>query len=808
MASKLTWRLDALRNIGDSVPIQWTPELKHDFDTFKEVLASRLVLSPFDPTLPLIVAVDASDHALGTCLFQELQYTQTGGSQDSDAPVTITQIRYIAFHSRSLSKSERNWHVQRRELAAITMALKLYDDFLFGRQFILYSDHRSLTFLFTQTPINEHFVDYFDTLLRHTFEIRHLSGLQNVLPDFLSRLYYFADSSDGRDGDNKSKSYKQRKGFTFANTSSNQNRSYRPNDVEPFTNSASTKTVAFVQSTHKYSEQNYVIVPEPNRKTLLKEIHHESGHFGADNIVKSVRNQNMNWPGLLQDAIDVVSGCTLCVKFNIKKKGYLPARSVYSYLPGDGYVMDLAGPFSSNSNLYTYLLVMVDVCTRFVILRPLIDKTAKSVAAAMIDAFGIIGLPRFFVASDHGAEWANQLHTMLFQSMQIEKRYATQYHPQGNGIAERYVGTVKKTLAKLLNGNIEDWHNYLPICALLINNKISKKLQSSPFSLMYARNKNAPINYYDVDGELKSKRYMTNDELLKRIDYMSQLVFPAIAEQHKRYTDKLNGKIDAKNVQVNFKPGTYVMHKILHKTNAFAPSYVGPYQVIRQNDGGAYILRDEEGMLMSRNYVASELKAINQEEIIPKSELFEVEAIIQDSGDPQNREYLVKWKNYGKEHNSWVKADDFTDTEFIIEYWKKVKKDHAGKPVKVKKIINDKRKQVKSHIKNDFTPSNIYREIVVAPNLDVDRHIDNRSKVNTNNPPAPSSIPTTVRRNTIPPRSTQAPHSSGGVITRQMSKRHPQLSLANSIDIPHGKRKFGQSNQTSVMTETSKKNRL
>lgn len=299
----------------------------------------------------------------------------------------------------------------------------------------------------------------------------------------------------------------------------NRGTSFKPKSVEQYTNNKATRLVAFAQATHKFSEQNYVIVPEADRKTLLKETHNESGHFGADNIVKSIRNQNMNWSGILQDAIDIVSGCPTCTKFNIKKKGYSPSRSVYCYLPGDGYVMDLAGPFASSSNLYTYLLIMVDVCTRFVILKPLVDKTAKSVAVAMIEAFGIIGLPRFFVASDHGAEWSNQLHTMLFQSMQIEKRYSTQYHPEGNGISERYVGIVKKTLAKLLNGNIEDWHNYLP------------------FSLMYARNMNAPINYYDHQGNLKSKRYMSNEELLKRIDYMGQLVFPAIAEQHQRYSD-------------------------------------------------------------------------------------------------------------------------------------------------------------------------------------------------------------------------------------------------------------------------------
>ncbi|KAI8635871.1 hypothetical protein BD408DRAFT_427046 [Parasitella parasitica] len=84
----------------------------------------------------------------------------------------------------------------------------------------------------------------------------------------------------------------------------------------------------------------------------------------------------------------------------------------------------------------------------------------------------------------------------------------------------------------------------------------------------------------------------------------------------------------------------------------------------------------------------------------------------------------------------------------------------------------------------------------------------NPSKVNTNKPSSSTSSPTTVKHSTTLPHSTQASHSSRGVITRQMSKRHPQLSLANSIDIPQGKRKFGQSNQTNAITERSKKNRL
>jgi PAS domain-containing protein len=226
--------------------------------------------------------------------------------------------------------------------------------------------------------------------------------------------------------------------------------------------------------------------------------------------------------------------------------------------------------------------------------------------------------------------------------MNIEKRYSTAYHPSGNGIAERSVQIMKRTLAKLIDGCTEDWSLYLPITQLLINNRVSKALQSTPFSLFFARDMNAPITYTDKDGNIQRKEYLTHDEMLKRIDYMSQIVFPAIAERQQMVNDLRKGKVDKKNIQVNFTKGSYVMARVRDRHNALSPVYDGPYQVVRRNEGNAYILRDEEGMLISRNFTAEELKGISQDSVVPRSELYEIEAIIDDNGNSNNREYLVK----------------------------------------------------------------------------------------------------------------------------------------------------------------------
>ena len=85
---------------------------------------------PYDPTLLLKLAADASQYGLGTVISHMLP----GGDE-----------RPIAFASRSLSKSEQN-HAQRdKEALALIFGVKKFHAYIFGRKFTLVTDHQSLT---------------------------------------------------------------------------------------------------------------------------------------------------------------------------------------------------------------------------------------------------------------------------------------------------------------------------------------------------------------------------------------------------------------------------------------------------------------------------------------------------------------------------------------------------------------------------------------------------------------------------------------------------------------------------------------
>ncbi|EIE80560.1 hypothetical protein RO3G_05265 [Rhizopus delemar RA 99-880] len=323
----------------------------------------------------------------------------------------------------------------------------------------------------------------------------------------------------------------------------------------------------------------------------------------------------------------------------------------------------------------------------------------------MVDTFSLLGYPRHFVCSDNGSEFKNEILENLFNAMGIDKRYTTPYHPSANGAAERYVQSAKKILAKFLEGATEDWHHYIPSVQLMINNKIFTRLQTTPFSLMFARNINDFIEYRDDAGELKKKEYLPHDELLKRIDYMSQVVFPAIQDRTDLYTKRQKEKADSKNRQSIFPEGSYVMVRDREQYNSLSPVYKGPYRVVRQVQGGAYILRDVDETLMSRNYSPEELKLISQDEIIPKDELYEIEAIINHRGEPGNREYLVRWKNYSKDDDSWLTAEAFTDPESINIYWRKLGKSINQNDEVVKKKNNEAENNKKQKLPSDYAPN-------------------------------------------------------------------------------------------------------
>ncbi|KAG1487530.1 hypothetical protein G6F54_012596 [Rhizopus delemar] len=394
-------------------------------------------------------------------------------------------------------------------------------------------------------------------------------------------------------------------------------------------------------------------------------------------MVKRLHDEGIHWPNLIGDCVKFIKQCKECMRHNIEKRGYHPLRSIYSYYPGDHYAIDLGGPMHTTS-IYgnNYFMVIIDVCTRFSIPHALPDKRADTILRALIDVFSIMGFPTK-LQSDNGTEFKNSLSKDLADSMGYDHKFITPLHPSANGLSERTVQTVKKLLAKATNGVGNDWDIYLPSSQLAMNNRISKRLNSTPFSLMFARKMNEPYGFRSDEhqlNEVNDKPPMSHEELMKRIDYMTDIVFPAITAKTKAQIELEQAKFNNSHRLVDYAPDSHVMVRIPTKSGQLAPAYEGPYTVVRKNQDNAYILRDETGVLMPRAYTTTELKLISNEEVIELDDQgneiksFEIEAVLNHRGPPKNREYLVRWKNYSSEWDEWLIADKFNDPNTLRKY--------------------------------------------------------------------------------------------------------------------------------------------
>jgi len=148
-------------------PFAWTDRCENSFQELKQKLTSAPVLVIPDTSRPFEVYCDASHQGLGCVLMQER--------------------KVVAYASRQLKSHEKNYPTHDLELAAVVFALKIWRHYLYGAQFQVFSDHKSLKYLFDQKELNMRQRRWMEFLKDFDFELLYHPGKANVVADALSR---------------------------------------------------------------------------------------------------------------------------------------------------------------------------------------------------------------------------------------------------------------------------------------------------------------------------------------------------------------------------------------------------------------------------------------------------------------------------------------------------------------------------------------------------------------------------------------------------------------------------------------------
>jgi hypothetical protein len=673
--SSIAAPLEAIKNTKVLTEI-WTNEHEKSLQLLKDVLYSSVILSMPNHELPFKVATDSSQFGVGAVLYQE----------EDD------KIFYIQFFAKALSKGQINYPATKRELLAIVLALKAFRYYLIGKKFELYTDHKSLIYLFTAKEPSYMLLNWFEQLSEFQFVAFHRPGIEMVLPDALSRLFdNFKLSKGGSESDvsdcisvNVAKVVQRCatcKGRVARGCSSGLCKHHclgcgihpvvaQSSNAEQLEQEWLIDDVDSdrLKSLFKEFAENVVkkrIPTEEEQKLLVKQ-EHEFSHASTSQMFTSLFRKGWYWQTMKSDCSKTANSCPQCLRFNIVRQGYHPLTTITASLPFDHIAIDLAQPSGTSQDGNNFILVITDICTRFTILKAIPDKTALTVARWLYQTFCDFGLPKI-VQSDNGTEFVNAVLKKMKKHCAFSHRLISSYHPQANGVAEAHVKLAKTLLTKYVNGDWSEWCKFVPMVQLSINNRITARHHSTPFSLMFTRRLNEPRN----DDTVESAP-LTESQLIERNSQIAKILFPTIDAVSQSYSGKMANdfNLSHKIISEGYPTGAMVMKRVDVKAAKGNAKYEGPFKVLEKTKYGTYALLDATGALYQKRVPADHLKLISVPDHTLEEESYEVEKILKHRGNSNNREYYVSWKGYSKSSNSWVKADDFDSLDIIDEYWK------------------------------------------------------------------------------------------------------------------------------------------
>ncbi|KAL5475728.1 hypothetical protein EMCRGX_G025577 [Ephydatia muelleri] len=229
-----------------------------------------------------------------------------------------------------------------------------------------------------------------------------------------------------------------------------------------------------------------------------KECHIDStsGHMGKTRTLYRIKERFM-WHGMVKDVVSLLSKCDVCQRMNRKLTTGVPElHPIPVKAPWYMVGIDFIGPLSPVAKDGSrYILTISDYFTKWVELVPTVNKITSTVASSLFKIFMRMGLPRVLL-SDNGSEFCNALNDQLSEMLGIKRRLTTPYHPQVNGLDERFNQTLQNMLVKYVSSKKDMWSHYLDTCAFayMYNTSRHDSTKYTPFMLMFGRRATLPID--------------------------------------------------------------------------------------------------------------------------------------------------------------------------------------------------------------------------------------------------------------------------------------------------------------------------
>lgn len=560
---------------------EWTEDCEDSFRKIKDCLVSSPILSCPDFTKPFQLQTDASAYGIGAVL-----------SQISDDGEQV-----IAYVSRSLSRTERNYSTVERENLAIVWSIEKLRAYLEGYTFTVVTDHHSLTWLYKLPQPTGRLARWIMRLQQFDFHVIHRKGADNIVPDMLSRTVPNIDKVDIRGPGNEVAAVRDKWYLKQIQLVEEHPLNY---PLWRVTNNKLYKHVANRYSRLIGPENDWkLVVPKEDRREILIKSHDDpkSGHAGIYKTFQRI-STNYYWPKLKCDVSKYVRTCKTCLASKPDQQfpaGLLCGRPSVKR-PWELVSVDIVGPLPKSTNGFRYILSIQDYFSKFCIFQPMRTATSKTICKILEDhVLLLFGVPKTLL-TDNGKQFVSHEFKNFAKSYGVKVIHTANYHPQANA-CERQHRTLKTMLRSYVADNHRKWDQFLQKVACAIRTSVSESTKVTPFLMNFGRE-------IIIDGNDHSNRILNDDDEPTDKSKELEKLFTDVRQRLDKAFQNSKNRYDLRRRNVSYSVGQKVWlknHVQSDATNYFtaslAPKFRGPLIINQKVSPWTYQLKDANGSL-------------------------------------------------------------------------------------------------------------------------------------------------------------------------------------------------------------------
>lgn len=475
-----------LRNLTRAdVPWSWTAQHQEAFDKLKALITKTSTLAYFNINKEIHLTVDAGPKGLGAILSQR----SSNGSHE-----------IVAFASRALTPVEERYSQIERELVSAVWGIEHFHLYLYGSTFSLHTDHKPLVHILNnpRSSTSARLERLCLRLFPYSFTAFHTKGSTNP-SDYMSRHPVQMNQSQYRTSktpneyvqflshhavpkamslqeiQNATKTDEELQELLSCLRSQNPQEKIRSSEnMRPYRSILDEIT----EVDGALLRGSLLIVPRSLRQRVIDLAHR--GHMGIVKTKQLIR-QKVWFPGIDKMVEHTIKSCASCQAIS---KSSTRDPICPTPLPNNAWehlVIDFAGPYPDGK----YVLILIDEYSRFPIVKIIPSLNCHTVTKELRTIFTTFGLP-LRLKSDNGAPFNSHEFVNFAKELSFIHHRVTPIWPEANGMAERGVQNLKKTI---MAAHLEKRDVSTEIDSFLLNYRATPHTTTgiSPFEALYGR---------------------------------------------------------------------------------------------------------------------------------------------------------------------------------------------------------------------------------------------------------------------------------------------------------------------------------